>query len=429
VTGLVDWPALTAEASRLLCDYVKIDSAHPAGRTVETAAFIADVLASEGIESRVYPTPDPGRVNLVARVAADNPDDKPVLLSNHMDVVQAVESDWSFPPFAGDLVDGYIRGRGALDMKGMGIMEIMCLLQARRLGLPLRRDLVLLCTCDEEIGSVLGAKLMVENHYADLDPGFVLDEGGSGMDGFFSAGKVFAVSVGEKKIVWAKLVARAEPGHGSMPFDGAATHRMVKAADAILAQGAEDRESPAVAEMLRRLGGSQARKEIESYRATKPLLRDTISLTMLEGGHTINIIPEQAEMSFDCRLLPDTDEAAFLSNIEQVVNDPAISVEIIQRGLAAPTAPWDNDYFGAIEQSCLAHYPDAVVTPSLFVAGTDSRFFRERGVPAYGLVPCIFTGEDLKGYHGIDERLSVANLELGTKIILDLVGRLAVRDV
>jgi acetylornithine deacetylase/succinyl-diaminopimelate desuccinylase-like protein len=426
--GRVDWEAVGREAAETLSAYVKVDSSHPRGRTVETAEFLEGLLHDAGIETTRYPTPDPNKVNVAARLRAERPTAKPVLLSSHMDVVQAVASDWTFDPFSGEIADGYVYGRGALDMKGMGVMELLTVLLLKRQGVELARDVILLLTCDEEVGSDLGARLLVDEHYADLDPGFVLDEGGSGMRGFFGKGDVFAVSVGEKRIIWMKLKARSEPGHGSMPWAEAATHRLVRAADAILSQPPEEREAGPVVEMIGRLGGDRAREEIRSYRATRPLLRDTISLTMFSGGYKINILPESAELGLDCRLLPDTDERAFVSNLEQIVNDPAITFDVGWPNAPAALAPWEpGSPFDAIEQACRAHVPNVTVTPSLFVAGTDARFFRQRGVPSYGLLPCLLTADDLKGYHGIDERLSTDNLTLGTKIILDLTARLATR--
>ncbi|MCC7371746.1 MAG: M20/M25/M40 family metallo-hydrolase [Chloroflexi bacterium] len=423
----VDWAAASREAADLLSAYVRIDSSHPLGRTIETADFLEGILRGEGIETRRYQTPDPNKVNVAAWLRAENPVGKAIALSNHMDVVQAVASDWTFDPFSGTIADGYVYGRGALDMKGMGIMELVSVLLLKRLGAPLQRDVLLMMTSDEEIGSTLGAQILVEQHYDDFDPAFVLDEGGSGMRGFFSQGDVFAVSVGEKRIIWMKMVARAEPGHASQPWDEAATHRLVMAASRILDRLPDERAAGAVAEMIERLGGERAREEIRQYRATRPLLRDTISLTMFSGGYKINILPERAELSLDCRLLPETDEYEFIRQLEQVVDDPGITFEVGWPNVKPVLAPWEADSpFAAIEAACRAHAPHAVVTPSLFVAGTDGRFFRQRGVPSYGLVPCIFTADDLKGYHGIDERLSLDNLTLGTKIILDLTARLAV---
>ncbi|HEY3058487.1 MAG TPA: M20/M25/M40 family metallo-hydrolase [Chloroflexota bacterium] len=417
----IDWNRTVDEATEILSRYVRLDSSHPRGRTVETAALFADQLSVNGIPYRVYESPEEGKVNLVARLTAAQPTGKPLLLSNHMDVVQAVAADWRFDPYSGEVADGYVYGRGALDMKGMGVMELMTMLLLKRRNAELTRDVILLCNCDEEIGSPMGARWMVENHFDDLDPEFVLDEGGSGMRGFFSVGDAFEISVAEKRAVRLRLVARAEPGHASQPWPEAATHRLVTAAHNILTQLPEDRECPPVAEMIKRLGGDVARREIAAKRASMPLLHDTVSLTMLSGGYKINVIPERAEMSFDCRLLPDTDARAFVSNLEQVVNDAGVTFEVTWPDAAPATAPWDNPLFKALESACKTHAPNAIVTPSICVGGTDARYFRQRGVPAYGLVPCLFDAEDLKGYHGIDERLSIENLRLGTMIIYDTV--------
>jgi acetylornithine deacetylase/succinyl-diaminopimelate desuccinylase-like protein len=418
-TSKIDWDAVVDEATDILSHYVRIDSSHPRGRTVETAALFATHLAAEGIPHQIYESPEPGKVNLVARMSAADPVGKPLLLSNHMDVVQAVAADWRFDPYSGEVADGYVYGRGALDMKGMGVMELMTLLLLKRRQVNLARDVILMCTCDEEIGSSMGARWMVEQHFDDLDPEFVLDEGGSGMRGFFSAGDAFEISVGEKRAVRLRLVARAEPGHASQPWAEAATHRLVRAAHTVLTQAPEDRACPPVAEMIKRLGGEVARREIAAKRASMPLLHDTVSLTMLNGGYKINVIPEQADMSFDCRLLPDTDARAFVSNLEQLVNDPGVKFEVTWPDAQPATAPWDNPLFRSLEDACRTHAPSALVTPSICVGGTDARYFRQRGVPAYGLVPCLFDAEDLKGYHGIDERLSIANLRLGTQIVYD----------
>jgi acetylornithine deacetylase/succinyl-diaminopimelate desuccinylase-like protein len=423
----VDWDALTREGAEILSRYVRIDSSHPLGRTVETAALLAELLAAEGIDSQVYPSPEEGKVNLVARLRSSNPVGKPLLLSNHMDVVQAVAADWRFDPYSGEIADGYVYGRGALDMKGMGVMELLTVLLLKRLNVELARDVILLCNCDEEIGSPMGARWMVDEHFAELDPEYVLDEGGSGMKGFFSVGDVFEITVAEKRAVRFKMVARAEPGHASQPWEEAATHRLVRAAHAVLTQPPEDRECPPVAELVKRLGGPESRAEIAAYRATKPLLHDTVSLTMLSGGYKINVIPERAEMSFDCRLLPDTDERAFISNVAQIVNDPGIELEVTWPDALPATAAWDNPMFAALEAAVLDYVPQAVVSPSICVGGTDGRYFRVRGVPTYGLLPALFDAEDFKGYHGINERLSLDNLRLGTQIIFDATLRIAAR--
>jgi acetylornithine deacetylase/succinyl-diaminopimelate desuccinylase-like protein len=422
----IDWDVVAHEATDALSHYVQIDSSHPAGRTVETAAFLAERLDAEGITSRIYESPEAGKVNLVARLSADKPTGKPLLLSHHMDVVQAIADDWRFDPYSGEVADGYVFGRGTIDDKGMGVMVLMTMLLLKRNNVKLSRDVIMLATCDEEIGSPMGARWMVENHFADLDPAYVLDEGGNGRRGFYSAGDAFEIVVDEKRMVRIKLVARAEPGHASMPWTDAATHRLVRAAHTLLEQPPEDRDTAPIAEMIKRLGGETARREIAAQRASMPLLHDTISLTMLSGGYKINIIPERAEMSFDCRLLPDTNEHAFVSNVEQLINDAGVSVEVIDwPDNPSVTAPWDSGLFQALEQACRTYMPKAVVAPAICVGGTDARYFRARGVPSYGLVPGMFTADDLKGFHGLDERMSIENLRLGTQIIHDATLRVA----
>ncbi len=427
IAARVDWDAVQDEAAQTLSAYVKLDSSHPVGRTAETANLIGERLASEGIPFKIYETPDPNKVNLVARLTAENPVGKPLLLSSHMDVVQAVASDWMFDPYSGEISDGYIYGRGTLDDKGMGVMNLMTLLLLKRHNVELSRDVLALYTCDEEIGSPLGAKFMVEHHFADLDPAFVLDEGGGGQRGFYSAGDVFSIAVGEKRACRFTLTARAEPGHGSQPWEESATHRLIRAVSRLLDAPPEDRECPPIAELIRRLGGDTARKEMASHRATRPLLHDTIALTMMEAGYKINIIPEKASMSFDCRLLPDTDPQAFISNVEQVVNDEGITIDVRWPDAPPNFAPTDTGLFRAIEQACLAHMPASLPAPSICAGGTDARFFREKGVPAYGLVPTMLTAEDRKGFHGLNERLAIDNLLLGTRIIHDLTLRAAAR--
>lgn len=421
----MDWEAATREAVELLSRYLRIDTAHPRGRTREAAAFFAERLADEGFETHRYVTDDEEKVNLLARLRSPRPRGKPLLLGNHMDVVPAVGSEWTIDPFSGRVADGYVWGRGALDMKGMGVMELMAVLLLARLDVELERDVILLCTCDEEIRSDLGTKWMVDRHFDELDPAFVLNEGGSGLPDFLSAGVLFEVDVEEKRSLPVRMVARGPSGHGSQPWDGAATHRLVRAAHAVLFAEREERECAPVAELIRRLGGASARRRIAASRVMRPMLGDTIALTSLAGGYATNILPEQAEITFDCRLLPDTDPQVFLERLDELVDDPSIELQATFPGASRPAPGWETEMFTAIERACLAHVPDAVVAPSLGVGGTDAHFFRDLGVPAYGLFPCLLTVEELERVHGVDERISVDNLRLGTKIVFDLVLRLA----
>jgi acetylornithine deacetylase/succinyl-diaminopimelate desuccinylase-like protein len=204
----------------------------------------------------------------------------------------------------------------------------------------------------------------------------------------------------------------------------------VRAAHAILSKQTAPHECEPVAEMIHQLGGASARGEIVAHRATQPLLRDTISLTMMRGGYKINVIPEEAEMSFDCRLLPDTNEQRFVSDLRRAINDESISIDVRWPSVPTYITQWrdDSPMFQAIKSACSARVPRSLVTPSISVVTTDARLFRSYGIPAYGLVPCLLTESDLKGYHGVDERISLNNLLLGIKIIFDITIALCSAD-
>lgn len=420
----LSWDDVTREAAELLSTYLRIDTSHPRGRTSEAARFLAERLAADGIDAELHPVAD-GKVNLLARLRSDKPIGKPLVLGNHMDVVPAEAGDWTFPPFAGVIADGWVYGRGALDMKGMGVMELLTMLLLRRTRADLSRDVILLCTCDEEIRSDLGTKWMVDRHLDSLRPALVLNEGGFGTRGFLGRDHVFEVAVDEKRSLPVRMVARGAPGHGSQPSDGAATRRLVKAAQIVLDHRPPERLCHPVAELVRRLGGDAARRGLAAGDATRPMLADTISLTLLSGGYATNVIPERAEMTFDCRLLPDTDPHAFVDDLRERIDDPAVSLEVTWPVSRPAQAPWATECFEAIERACAAYVPGSLVTPSLSIGGTDAHFFRDRGIPAYGLVPCMLDEDDVRRIHGVDERLSLENLRLGTQIMFDFTVRIA----
>ena len=304
----IDWDAVREEASETLSQYVKLDSSHPVGRTVETAELIAERLAAEGIASKVYETPDPNKVNLVARLQGrQNPVGKPLLITTTW--------TWSRPsPRTGRSIrtrarspNGYIYGRGTLDDKGMGIMELMTMLLLKRQSVELERDVLVLYTCDEEIGSPLGAQFMVENHFADLDPAFVLDEGGCGAARLLQRRRRLR-DLGRREEdlpLTTDRPRRARPrlaalGGGGHPSPDPRRQPLLDAPpeDRECAAGGRDDPAPG-----RRVGPRGDRLAARTPAAAARHGR----LTMMEGGYKINIIPEKAEMSFDCRLLPDTD--------------------------------------------------------------------------------------------------------------------------
>src|SRR5215207_3351656 len=218
------------EMTRLLQQYVAIDTSNPPGDTTKAADFLAEILERDGIPATRYESA-PGKAIVTARLKAtvSPPAGKAIVLLHHTDVVPADKAQWKIDPFAATIEGNELWGRGAMDMKGQGIAHLMAFLRLKRERVPLSRDVILLAEPDEEVGGALGARWMIANHYAELDPEFVIDEGGFGSRDLFAAGKlVYGISVAEKKIVWLKLRAEGVAGHGSQPNDQNPNDRLVR---------------------------------------------------------------------------------------------------------------------------------------------------------------------------------------------------------
>src|SRR4249919_956005 len=226
------------EAVRLLSDYVRIDTSNPPGDTRKAADFLTSVLDGEGIPVTRYESA-PGKAIIYARLKAtvSPPAGKAILMLHHMDVVPADRAQWKTDPFTPTIQGDQLWGRGSMDMKGQGVAQLVAFLMLKRQNLPRTRDVILLAEPDEEVGGALGARWMIANHYAELDPEYVLDEGGFGSRDLFAPGKlVYGISVAEKKIVWLKLRVEGVAGHGSQPNDQNPNDRLVRALSRLLGE-------------------------------------------------------------------------------------------------------------------------------------------------------------------------------------------------
>ncbi|MFQ5700652.1 MAG: M20/M25/M40 family metallo-hydrolase [Acidobacteriota bacterium] len=426
----IDWEKVGDEAVELLGEYIRIRSVNPPAHTVETAAFLKRILEAEGIEVKTYES-EPGKVNLLARLPAA-PDvshpPRPLLLLHHMDVVPVDASRWPVEPFSGVIRDGQIYGRGAADMKEVGIIHLLTLVTLKRRHVPLGRDVLLLATADEETGGEAGARWMIENHWDELDPEYVLDEGGFGARDVLAAdGKlVFAVSVAEKKIVWVKLRATGTAGHGSQPMRDNPNVLLARALAAIAARPSGPRPNAVIEELRARIGA------LASNKFTRAIQRDTLSVTTLRSGvgdpPKVNVIPSTAEATIDCRLLPDTDVDRFLSDLlAGLPGRDRLRLEVLYRMDQTAVTPHDTGLFSAIAKAIQREHPDAIVTPFLIPYGTDSNTFRTRGVKAYGLIPMVLDASIIASMHSDAERVPVAELGRGVRIfynaIADFCGR------
>lgn len=438
---VLDWETLGEEAVSYLSQYLQLDTSNPPGNEIQAARFFKAIFDREGIESRIVESA-PGRGNIYARLKGDG-SKRPIILLHHLDVVPADRRFWSVDPFGGVVKDGYVWGRGALDDKGMGIQELMTMLILKRQGMPLKRDVIFLGTADEEAGGMYGAGFMVKEH-RDLfkDAEFVLNEGGWIA---LRDGKVwyYGVTVSEKTPLWLKLTATGTPGHGSMPRSDSAVNKLVAALYRLMSYQSPFKVVPDVQRFYADLADLEPSPRRERWKDLKNSLQDptfaaefardlranatvrnTISITMLEGSNKVNVIPPQASAQVDTRLLPGEDPEAFLAELKRVMNDDTIRIETI---LSFPptSSPTDTELFQAIREVAQAHDPGAVVTTPLLMGFTDCHFFREVGIHCYSFWPLKLTDRDLALIHGNDERVSVENVKFGTRILYDIVKRVA----
>ena len=438
----IDWNALTTETVNTLSEYIKVNTIVPPGNELQGALFLKRILDKEGIESQILDTADlkpAGRANFYARLKG-NGSKKAIALVHHMDVVPAAREFWSSEPLSGSIKDGYIWGRGTIDMKGEGIVQLMTMIAIKRSGLPLTRDIVFIGNADEELNST-GAFVFVDKH-ADLlkDVEFLMTEGGGNQ---VDNGKLayYGVGVAEKRTFWQRVSVKGTPSHGSRPTKLNPVPRLVAALDKIakyetplhvtagvdkyfrdISRGYPAEQRAWLANVKKALENPKARAWILNDVYWNAILRNTISLTGLQGSNKTNVIPAEATADIDIRLLPDTDPQEFLRTLQRIVGDTAVHFT----GLLQPKPPLENpidtDLFRAIERASRERDPSALVTTPMLTAATDRPTYRRLGIITYGFDPFKIEASDLQtGMHGNNERLSIANVAFGLKYTYDVI--------
>ena len=388
----------------------------------------------------------PGRGNLWARLPATTKrKERALVLLHHIDVVPANRKYWSFDPLSGEVKDGWIYGRGAIDTKGLGMIHLQAFLALQASGLPRNRDVWFIATADEEAGGFFGAGWLIENHPELFeDVGYVLNEGGSGR--IFGDTTVVMVEVTQKVPLWLRLTSHGRPGHGSSPLVETSVTRMVRALGRIKDTEFPMRVIDPVAQMFEGIAPFQTAQDQSHFaniRHTNPgddylfqlkvrnpsahaLLRNTCSITRMQGSSKINVIPAEVHAELDCRLLPDQDPEEFLAQLRTIISDDAVTIEKLM-GFTPAVSRTSTALFEAITEVS-AEYLDAQVVPTVSTGFTDSHFFRDLGITSYGYSPFAFTPDEFSGVHGNDERVSVSNVESGVQIFYRLLQAIAVAE-
>lgn len=420
----IDWDKLNEEATAFLSKYIKLNTTNPPGHELEAAQMLKDKFLSEGIAATVW-EPEPGRGVMAARLRGIGKKQKTLILLSHMDVVPAEPKEWQVPPFSGEVKDGYVWGRGALDDKGPGVIALMAMLAIKRSGILLDRDILFVATGDEEEGGKNGAEWFTD-HEKDIfsDAGYLLNEGG-GITELPGGKKLYGVSVTEKSPLWIRLTARGNEGHASVPAADTAVTRLVRALNKVTdyrppihVLGPVEGEFRVRAELehgprqwldlATSIQDAAFARQFLAVPGQNAKVRDTIAPTVLSGSNKTNIIPATAYAEIDCRLLPGEDSKAFLQTIRKVIDDKSIKIDV-QLNFPATSSPSKSVLMKAIEK--LARQSDkAPVVPTLLVGFTDSRYFRRRNVVSYGFVPIEFNPAERSGVHGIDERIGIKQM-------------------
>lgn len=422
VAGAAPRPALS-EAAAWLRAYVQIDTTNPPGNERRAADFLAAILAREGIQSRLWITPS-GRASLSARLVSPRSGGRALLLLHHLDVV-APGPGWSVPPFAGVVRQGALWGRGTLDDKGLGVCGLAAMVELARRRVQLDRDVLLVAVADEENGGGQGTAWLLANHpevFAGVEA--VLNEGGRNQYGDRLVW--WGIEVAQKRPLWLGVTAHGRGGHGSALNVESANHQLIAGLARLLALPERWRVTAPARDYLRAIAPLHNRhwrdlflhidEVIAPQGPRQPifpgmasLFLDTVQVTVLAGGERINVTPAEASAKIDVRLLPDTDAGAFLAALRGALGKQ-LTVDVLVSAPPAPASPAAGRLWDAFRR-VLGR--EAAVVPMFGAGATDSRYFRERGIPAYGIAPFALGALDAGGIHGVDEHLPLAELDRG----------------
>ena len=436
------------EVTNLLSDLIRINTTNPPGNETEAAKYLAETLEKEGFKCELFES-TLGRGSIITRIKGTG--EKPnLLLLSHLDVVAANPKEWSVDPFEGVVKDGFVWGRGALDMKSMTAMEVMVMKLLKRNKMKLKGDVILAATADEEKGGEAGAGWLVRNHPEKIRADYVINEGG-GLAIPIEGKNIYTIQTAEKGILWFKIKAKGRPGHGSAP--GTADNailRMNRVVEKLGNYRAKMTVVPTVKQFLSQITkenktvqqalmlllqnpdmGDQildmlAEKDKAMAEELRASLRMTIAPTIIHGGIKENIIPSECEAVFDCRVLPGQTPTEAMDEIKGLMPDAdseKLEFETIQANEPSES-PANTPLYEQIVKVMKEFEPNCSIAPILLTGGTDSRFFRKIGSICYGFQPLrsdMPYGEILKTIHGIDERISIENLVFGTSVLYNVV--------
>ena len=447
LVGKMDWATLGPESVELLRALLRYDTTNPPGEEEACARFLAEKLSAAGLAPQVLMAA-PGRANVVCRLKGKGTK-PPLLLGAHLDVVPADAARWSHPPFAAEVHDGYIYGRGAIDMKNMAAMSVTVMCALAQLGCTLERDVIFAGVADEELGCDHGSRFLVEQHPELVQAEYALGELG-GFTLYLNGRTLYPIQVAEKGLCWVRVRMRGKPGHGSIPTPENTTVRLAEAVARVGRTRLPMHGSEAVRRFVMAMAETQgmpARQILplllkrrvsdvvidrvlpdrQGANVFNALLRNTANPTVLRAGTKTNVVPGYAEAEFDGRIAIGSSVEEFLAELRAVLG-PEAEIEVLQSAPPTETSP-DTEVFRTLARVVADHDPGAVAIPYVIPGFTDAKWWSKLGIKCYGFSPVRFDPRhDVKFselFHGDDERIPVDGYQFGLRMLFDAVARIA----
>ncbi|MFZ0433542.1 MAG: M20/M25/M40 family metallo-hydrolase [Candidatus Acidiferrales bacterium] len=443
----------------LLIELIRVNTSNPPGDNRELAELLAKKFRALGAEVEIVPTPEAGRVHFIARIKGDG-SKAPVLLAAHADVVGVERDKWTVDPFAGQVKDGYIYGRGAMDFKGGIAVFAEAVMELLKNHVPLHRDVIFLSEADEESGPY-GTSWLAESHWDLMNCEFALNEGGWIVENAKGEVQYVSISTGDKVSIPLIVTANGTSTHSSMPRPDSAIFILSKAMARLADYETPVELTPSTREFFETLAKTsepplskyfddlvnstdpqviqEASREISKNALLHAIMRNTFAPVFLKAGFRGNVIPGTAEATLNLRVIPGADLQKFIAEIREVIDDPRVDVslpsgdnpeaarvkKLVEEAATLKSSSTNTDLYRALEAGAQSVWPGKPVTPYLFQAGTDAIAWRSRSVPVYGIYPYPMTAEDLTRMHGNDERVPIESLEQGTEMIYKTLVRVA----
>lgn len=425
----------------ILQDLIRFDTTNPPGNEAACVRYVDGLLSDAGIPTQLFSL-NPDRPNLIARLegAGNAP---PLLLHGHVDVVTTLNQQWQVPPFEGQVLDGYVWGRGALDMKGGVAMMLSALLRARSEGVVPSGDIILAVLSDEENGSDYGAKYLVE-HHPELFEGvrYAIGEGG-GVARYVDGRRFYPVMVAEKQICWLKLTVKGPGGHASRPMRGGTMAKLGQLLISLDQSRLPVHITPVAKQMLETMAealptetGAALARLVDPFATDAvldemgvrgyffdPMLHNTVNATIVHGGHKTNVIPSEVVVEMDGRLLPGFSADDMIAELRGVIgNEVDIEVMRYDESTHRPDLGLFDTLAGILSEADA----DGTPVPFLLFAVTDGRFFAQLGIQPYGFLPMNVPEQPdfTRLVHAADERVPLESVEFGANALFNLIQRL-----